>query len=201
MNIEQGQAILRDKLQSITHIPDEEWHRFYSDLTLKHVPKAEKFVAEGDLPSEIGFVIKGLIKKQITRQNGSVFIKDFSSEGEFVASYVAMLTQRPSMMDYIAIEDTELVTISFEKFRKYYEHHTCWVQLGRIVAEQMFILHEQRELELLLYTPLELYDRMKETMPHLTPRLKQAEIAAFLGITPESLSRLTKRRREISRKK
>ena len=192
---------LRKKLEVMAKIPDTEWDYFTSMLDMKTIRKGEKMLAVGDHPKDVAFVINGLIKKQISKNNGAIFIKDFSWTGEFVASYVAMLTNTPSLMDYIAIEDTDLVFMVFDNFKSLYPRNICWQQIGRLVAEQMFIVHEQRELELLIFSPIELYEKMKEKLPHLTPRLKQAEIAAYLGITPESLSRLTKRRRDQGRQK
>lgn len=188
--------LLREKIELLSSLPEEEWEHVLGLLEVVTYDKNESFVKAGEKQAKIGFVIKGLFKKQIERSNGAMFIKDFSCEGDFIASYVAMLTDQPSPMDYIAIEESKLVTINFSDFQALYHRHVCWQQLGRKVAEEMFALHERRELDLLLYSPIELYENMKKNLHHLTPRLKQAEIAAYLGITPESLSRLTKRRRD-----
>jgi len=189
-------ADFRKTIASQTQFDDEQWQEFSKHLVGLRIAKGKTFVEAGTVPKYVGFVTSGIIKKQLQSQNQKMVIKDFSIPGDFVASYVAMVSQSPSRMDYIAVEETEMIAIEYKTLLELFEKDMCWQRLGRKVSEQMLAVFENREIDLLELSPMELYESFRKRFSGIAASLKQTEIAGYLGITPESLSRLTKRRRQ-----
>ena len=186
----QHEKILRDYLERIVPIPDLEWQRLHSSLSSLKLKRADYFVRAEDTAKDIGFVLSGLLKKFYRTTDGKEFIKDFSPDRRLVTAYSSLLQKKPARLNIQAIEPTKLLVIPFEKFRSLYEYHPCWQELGRKIAENLFIEREQREYELLLFPAKERYDIFLQQYPDLHTRVPQYEIASYLGISPISLSRL-----------
>lgn len=182
-------------LGRIVDLPDTEWERLRSSLTLCKLNRDDYFVQAGDKSKNIGFVISGLLKKFYRTEDGKEYIKDFSVEGRLVTAYSALLQNQPARLNIQAVESTELLMIPYEKFTALYAYHSCWQELGRKIAENLFIEREQREWELLLFPAKERYELFVKRHPKLLSRVPQYEIASYLGISHISLSRLIGKKR------
>lgn len=189
-----NEKILQKNLTSIAPIPAEEWLRLSSCLRKVTLASGEYFVKAGDKAHHIGFVVRGLLKKFYRTDEGQEFIKDFSVEASLVTSYSSLLQSTPSRLNIQATENTELLVIPYADFIAMYQFHVCWQELGRKIAENLFIEREQREWELLIFPAKARYEMFKERYPNLLGRVPQYEIASYLGISPISLSRLIGKR-------
>ena len=83
-----------------------------------------------------------------------------------------------------------MLAVPFKEIQKLYQRHPCWNELGRKIAENFFIVKEQREYEFLLLDAKARYLNFIHDYADLTERIPQYHIAAYLGITPVSLSRV-----------
>lgn len=96
------------------------------------------------------------------------------------------------------MEDSTLITVDYETYQELLGSHTCWQIVARKLAEMVFILKEKREAELLLNSAPERYQQFLTDYPDLETRVPQYHIASYLGITPESLSRIRSILKEIN---
>ena len=197
----QHEKILRDYLERIVPIPDLEWRRLQASLSSLKLKRADYFVSAENTAKDIGFVLSGLLKKFYRTTDGKEFIKDFSPERRLVTAYSSLLQNKPARLNIQAIEPTKLLVIPFKKFKLLYEYHPCWQELGRKIAENLFIEREQREYELLLFPAKERYDIFLQQYPDLLTRVPQYEIASYLGISPISLSRLVGKKQTVQKVK
>lgn len=155
--------------------------------------KGEKFISEGQTPKTVAFVLKGLFSQSYTTEDGTVVIKYFFPEQRFAASVSATLQKMPSLFSVTALEDTTVLEYDFAAFR-------CLVmQFSDIAAfyinymEKHWIIEkEPEEIALRHATAMTRYEALVKKDPLLIQRLKQHHIAAYLGIAPESLSRMKK---------
>lgn len=184
------EKILYDYLNRIVPIPAEEWPRLRESIGITTLRASDYFVKASDKADHIGFVLAGLLKKFYRTEDGKEFIKDFSVEKCLVTAYSSLLQNTPSRLNIQAIEPTVLLVIPYAKFISLYRLHPCWQELGRKIAENLFIEREQREWELLLFPAKDRYRIFEERYPNLLARVPQYEIASYLGISPISLSRL-----------
>ena len=182
---------LYDKLRRLTPIPNEQFHQFAQLLRRVTLAKDEHFIIAGDIPTDFGFVTKGVFRFYYIDYNGNECVKTLCTEGEFIAAYSALLRNEPSALFIQALEESELLLINFHDYTQL-QHH-CWIQLSKTFAEQLYMKKEEREREFLLYDAETRYKRFLERYPTLERRIKHYHIASFLGITPVSLSRIRKK--------
>jgi CRP-like cAMP-binding protein len=120
----------------------------------------------------------------------------FAFEGEWLGDYESFLLQQPSS-DYIeALEDCELYTLSYDDMQSLYEYKDCFQKFGRLIAEKLFISIAKSMRNLQLQSAKERYLALLSDRPQIFERLPQHLIASYLGIQPQSLSRI---RAEVAR--
>lgn len=195
-----SEKILQEYLNRIAPIPENEWQRVSSAIKTTEFKSGEYFVKAGDEASHIGFVMSGLLKKFYRTDDGKEFIKDFSLERQLVTAYSSLLLSTESRLNIQAIENTQLLVIPYATFTALYPFHPCWQELGRKIAETLFIEREQREWELLIFPAKERYQIFEERYSSLLTRVPQYEIASYLGISPISLSRLIGKKHSTAKK-
>ena len=178
------------RLTGLVDIPRDEWEKLKGAFKYRDVGQGEYFVRAGDVPQEIGFVLSGLFRKFYETEDGRIFIKDFSFENRLATAYSSMILGQPARLNIQAIEPSRLLTISLSHLTGLYRGHSCWQELGRRIAETLFIEREQREWEFLVFKAAERYEVFKRQFPGLAGRVAQYDIASYLGISAVSLSRL-----------
>lgn len=180
-------------------IPQSEWIDFETKLTEKSVSKGEFLLQAGETRLEFGIVLGGLFRLYYTDKNGKEQIKAFRKSGELVGAYAEMLLKIPSRTYVQAMEPSRVVLIQHGDFFPFYERHSCWQTLGRIVAEKHFLAKEQREFEFLQLDVLERYQLFCNDYGELMGKIPQHQIASYLGITPVALSRVLSKSRKLSK--
>jgi CRP-like cAMP-binding protein len=117
----------------------------------------------------------------------------FGRENEYLAQYDSFLTRTPSAGNIDALEDCELINLSYDDIQKLYESFPVFERFGRKVAEMLFIMISSQTNRLLTLSPEERYQQLQEEQSYILQRVPQYMIASYIGITPEHLSRLRKR--------
>jgi CRP-like cAMP-binding protein len=104
------------------------------------------------------------------------------------------LRRAPAHLTNEALEDSQVAQFSYHVLEERFDRHPSWERLGRRLAEEHYIERERREYHLLALDAGERYQRFLEDFPGLAERITQANIASYIGIKPESLSRLHRRK-------
>jgi CRP-like cAMP-binding protein len=118
-------------------------------------------------------------------------------QNEYIAQYDSFLLQQPSAGSIDALEDCEMVNLSYADMQLLYRSHPVFQVFGRKIAEMLFIMVTSQTTRLLTMTPEERYQSVVQYQPFVIQRVPQYMIASYIGITPEHLSRL---RRKMSGK-
>ncbi|MBP1993222.1 Crp/Fnr family transcriptional regulator [Paenibacillus eucommiae] len=174
-------------------IPDTEWQWFLTQLQRQKLGKNDYFIRSGEHARSIAFCVEGLFRFYYDSEQGKEVNKSFCGRGEFVAAFSALLLKVPSSLHIQALEDSDLLIVSYDVFVSLYERHICWERLKNRLVEKLFIKKEQREKELLLCSAEQRYHIFVEEYPELHERIPQYHIASYLGITPVALSRIRRR--------
>jgi CRP-like cAMP-binding protein len=180
----------KSKIRSLVNIPDDEWIHVESLLTPQNFKKGEHIIRAGEKTDSMYIILKGLTRSYFIDQDGKEFNKIFLAENDIASAYVELLNNIPSRLNIEALEDTSCMVIKFKDIQALYQRHPCWNQLGRIIAENFFVLKEKREYEFLLLDAEKRYQNFLAEYSHILGRIPQYQIAAYLGITPVSLSRI-----------
>jgi len=158
----------------------------------KSYKKGEFFLEEGRICKQAGFVAKGLLRYYINH-DGEEKIYDFSQENEFVCNYESFLPQVPSSKNIQALEDSIVFVISHADLQLFYANVQGGERFGRVAIESVFVKLLSDISSLYSESPELRYERFLKNHADLQQRISQYHIASFVGVKPQSLSRIRKR--------
>lgn len=160
---------------------------------LKNLSSGEYFIREGETPQKLAFVLSGLFRYIYINDKGLEFTKSLIQERDFISSYSAMITQSGSHFFIEALEDAVIFVIPYSKWQILLTQDPFWTGFLLKFIEKGFITKEKRERDLLLLPAETRYQNFLKEYPGMEGRIKQTIIASYLGIQPESLSRIRKK--------
>ena len=181
-------------LQNLADIPTAEIKKATGLFQPTQIKKNTFFIRGGETPKNIAFLISGLMRLYYIDPNGTEFTKSFCVENDVVAAYSALLLNEPSRLFIQALEDSVLLVAPYSAYKRLINSHICWQQINHKLTETLFIKKEKRESQLLLDDAQTRYMTFLAEYPSLDKRLKQHHIASYLGIKPQSLSRIRKKK-------
>ena len=144
---------------------------------------------EGNVCSFIGFVESGILRSYIHKEENEFNI-DFYLPGSFVSSYTSFITRLPANTNIQALSDATVYSISYTDYINLLNSSVEWYVMGKYIADTLFMKKCKREKSLLKDTAEERYKLLVETYPEIEQLVAQYHIASYLGIKPESLSRM-----------
>ena len=159
----------------------------------KSIDASDYFIRAGEIPIKIAFVSKGLFRYVYTNDKGDEFTKAIMPENNFISSYSAMALIKPSYFSIEALEDSQLLEICWSDFILLQKDDIFWVKFLLKFIEKGYIVKEKRERDLLLLDAETRYKNFLAEYPGMDQRVKQGIIASYLGIQPETLSRIRKK--------
>lgn len=158
----------------------------------KKLRKKQYLLQEGDVCKQLAFVAKGLLRTYNVDEKGNEHMSVFGWEGWWLSDFNSFLTGVPAVFNIDAIENSELLLIS----RADYEALTLAVPIMdrffRILYQNSIVTKERRLMNAITYTAEEQYLRLAESQPQIIERVPQNLIASYLGLAPETLSRIKK---------
>jgi CRP-like cAMP-binding protein len=180
-------------IKTITDIPADHEIALDTLIIKRTLQKGEDFISEGSYPKSIGFVLSGLFRYYYIDRKGEEFTKGFFPENTVLSSYSAIIENRPSYFAIQALEESEIEVFDYHKLNERFGKAAWYKDFLLTLIQKGFIVKETREREFLLLDAEERYIKFKERFPTLENRVKQQIIASYVGITPESLSRIRKK--------
>ena len=182
-------------LQSIAKyisFTEEETNIYLSILKSRKIKKRQYLLQEGDINRYTTFVVTGCLRSFVVDKNGTEHVFQFATEGWWMADMASLNTQTPSIMNVDALEDSEILMISKEDMDDFYIKVPKYEHFSRIILENAFVAHQTRIMQNICFTATERYQYFCDKYPYLVQRVPQIQIASYLGITPEFLSKLRK---------
>lgn len=183
---------LIEKLRCYIEFNEDEERFISSVFKLKHFAKGEHFLLAGDVCREAAFIESGVFRFYInTDERDSTYY--FAAENEFICEYPSFLRQLPSDRNIQALEPAQIRVISFDDLQRFYREVVLGERFGRLIAEEIFIDSIQQLASFYQDKPAVRYQKFVSRFPQLVQRLPQYYIASYVGIEPQSLSRIRRR--------
>lgn len=173
------------------HPDAEEWTEFYSRFIPKELKKNEMLLAQGQVAHKIAWVSRGCFRMYYF-VNGEERCKDFQTEGQFTGSLYSFISHKPALFNVAAVENSEVLEITRDQLTYLFDRYKVWERFGRLYMEQIFLYKEQREAALLNDLAPYRYSNFLKDHPDWAQRIPLKYIASYLGVKPESLSRIRK---------
>lgn len=188
---------LQKHIREYVDISDEKLEKYCSAFTLRKIKKKEFLLTEGSVCEFEGFIVKGCFKVFHTDRNADEQILYFGIENWWISDIDSFVNRIPSKLTIQALEDSEILLISKENKEKLYQEMPEVEKLMRLKFQRSIIALQRRILDNLSKSSEERYIEFLQDYPQTVHRLTNIQIAAYLGVTPESLSRV---RRKIVKK-
>jgi CRP-like cAMP-binding protein len=180
---------LRDRLDALAALPETEWRRIVPFLKRRTLEAGQFFVRAGEVSAVVGYMETGALR-YYTSAEGREFIRHFCFGGHFVSASAVPGSNQPSLYSIQALERSELITFAYADWVSLLSHHTVWGHIAQKIHEESLERNERRERSLALEDAPTRYLRCLDEFPGIEARVKQYDIASYLGITPVALSRL-----------
>ena len=164
-------------------------HNFFVPKKLR---KKQYLLQEGDVCKNIAFISKGLLRTYNVDDKGDEHISVFGWEGWWLSDFNSFLTGAPAVFNIDAIENTEMLLLSKTKYEEITLAIPIMDRYFRILYQNSIVTKERRLMSSITDTAEEKYLRLKESTPEIIERIPQNLIASYLGLVPETLSRIKK---------
>ncbi len=155
--------------------------------------KRQYVLQEGDVCMYFNFVVRGCLRMYKTDDKGNIHILQFAAENYWINDLGSFHSLKASELNIDALEDTVVLQINRDDLVSLYRQVFKFDRIFRVLIENSFVQLQQRLLQNISSTAEERYKSFLEVYKHLANRLSQVQIAAFLGVSPEFLSRLRNR--------
>ncbi len=183
---------LLNVFRQITNLEIQEENLFCELFKPHFLKKGDYFLKSGENNNYIGFIKKGLVRYFVYK-NGEESTLEFTKEGEFIAEYQSFINRGISIQSIQAIEDSELLVISYTDLQRLYITTRDGNLLGRMIVEHRFNTMINQLLSVYMHNPEQRYKYFIENYSNLVQRIPQYLIASYVGIKPQSLSRIRNR--------
>lgn len=180
------------EIDEIISLDENETQLIRDSFHEKVLDSKEYLLKSGQICNFECIVLKGILRTYYKSEE-SEKITHFSKEGNWLSDYTSLLRRTKSKLNIQAIEQSKLLVIYNEDLNKLSQKITKWDKIGKIFFEQRFE-EKEKEMELRISrTAEERYILLLKKQPEILKRVPQKLIAQYLGIKPESLSRMRKR--------
>lgn len=183
-------------IKSIVSISDNHLSAILDKLDEKHFSKKEHILYSRNFAKEVYFTLKGCQRTYILDYNGVEHNISFSLEDWWFGDLQSFINKTPACFNIQALEDTVVLSINWKDWHLLINEIPEFVIYTRILFRNTMFSHENRIVQNLSFTAEERYNYFLEKYPKLSQRISQKQIASYIGITPEFLSILRKKRKK-----
>ena len=184
---------IRTYFESFLKLSDAEWSEFQACLKRESVDARSFILQEGEICQELAFVEQGLFRFYRI-EDGEEKITSFSFSGDFISNYRSFLTGLPSQHFIEALQDSTIFKIHKQDLLALYDRHKTFERLGRLITENLYLGVASRLDSFHSDSPKQRYEDLVRRNSKLIAAIPQYMIASYLGIKPETLSRIRARK-------
>lgn len=157
------------------------------------VSKGDTLLEQGQISNHIYFVVKGMLRASC-EVAGKDVTRWFSQEGDFAAAYFSFVYRQPSEDSIFPITDVTLLALSYGALQDLSRQDSIWIDLNRHLLEYYYTTLLQRVLTFQTQSAAERYHSLLREHPTFEQKVPLGQLASYLGMSQETLSRLRKKR-------
>jgi len=180
---------LLQTLNSISILPGALQDHLKSILVEDHFAKKTILLNEGQVSQRIYFIKKGFVRS-FYYKDGNQYTSWFMGEGEIIISVYSFFSREPSFENIEILEDSVLQSINWDQLQAIYTQFPGFNKIGRLITEQYYIKSEKRAINLQTLPAKQRYEDLLNTYPGILQKASLGQIATFLSIKQETLSRI-----------
>lgn len=182
---------LREHIEKVVPLGEEEFAFVCSHFTLKKFKKHQFLIQEGEAVKYNYFVLSGLLKLVHTDDTGKQHIVSFAMEDWWEGDFYAYYTQSPATMSLECIENTEVLCLTLEGYKSLCNGLQKMERFFLQKANFGFLSAQRRIISMMTSNSKERYEQLLKQYPALIQRVPKSLLAAYLGVSRETLSRLS----------
>lgn len=185
--------ILKSAFDVYFDTPLEAWDQFVEFCDFVKFKKDEIIKKQNTTERYFYFILKGSTGVFLWKENNFVCL-DFAFDHQFCSDYMSFFMNKPTPLQVVALEDCEMLRMSAANFN-IITKSAIGNAIRIIAAESAYASKQQQQIELLTKKAGERYDILLKRFPDIYNRVAQNHIASYLGITPQSLSRIRRQKK------
>lgn len=183
---------LVDMMSNFMDLNDEEKQGIKEAFPIKTFEKETFLLKEGQIAKDAFLVIKGCIREYAI-QDGEEVTTEFYTEFQSAVNFDSMANKKPSKCYFSCSEDTTVAIMNAEKESALYKKFPQFGEVCRVEMEKMLGSNQEAFLTFKNASPKERYLNILQDRPDLVQRVPQYQLASYIGVKPETLSRIRKR--------
>lgn len=184
---------VKEYFESYLPLADEDVEVLAQFMTSRQVKRRQFILQENDVCTHYTFIVKGCFKMYKVDAQGKEHNLQFAIENQWILDIGSFHSEQPSELYIEALEPSLIVQLQKPNLLHLYRNHPKFDRNFRVMIENQYIKLQQRVLQNISTTAEEKYTRFMEDYPKLFNRISNVQIASYLGVTPEFLSKIRKR--------
>ncbi len=188
---ENSKSILYKKITDLTDISVSSFDRLFETAKQRQFAKGQTLLRQGQICKSVFFVENGYLRTFIDK-DGKEINTDFTFEGNFTTNLKSLRSSSPSDTTINAEEPATVYEFDKDKLLELYQVSAEIESFGRKLLEQLLIAQEQHTNLFKVYSPTERYQYLRNSQPEMLQRVSLSQLASYLGIARETLSRIRK---------
>ena len=187
--------IFKQHLEKFISISDEEFESILTYFKTNRVSKKEILQQEGEIRRCQYFVLSGCLRKFMLNEKGVEVTTEFALETWWLSDNRSFEFQSEALFSIQAVENSEILTIDFQSLEKLYKDFPVMERYFRYVYQRAFAAYQMRIKYLYTFSKEDYFFHFYDSYPEFVQRVPQYLLASFLGLTPEYLSELRRKKR------
>ncbi|MBV8327359.1 Crp/Fnr family transcriptional regulator [Chryseobacterium sp.] len=185
--------VLLSHIQNKVDITDHQKKQVQSFFSFKKLRKKQYLLEEGEICKSLSFVSKGLLKSYFPDEKGNEHINMFAFEGWWISDFNSFVNQEKSVLNIDAIEETDILMITLEDYNRIMLDVPVMDRYFRMLYQNSLVTKDYRLIVSNSYTAEEKYLQFAQKNPEMIKRIPHNLIASYLGLAPETVSRIRKK--------
>ncbi|MEZ4828578.1 MAG: Crp/Fnr family transcriptional regulator [Bacteroidia bacterium] len=186
---------LIENLRRYIQLEDREAEIFLSLTKTKTIPKKKFLLLSGEVCEYFSLVADGCLMNYFTDENGFEHVLQFATPMWWTADLYSLVSRSPAIYSIKALTDARVLQISIEGLEQLYRDVPKFERYFRIIFQNALVAHQRRIMQNHAFSAEDRYQQFLKSYPTLEQIVPQKYIASYLGITPEFLSKIRRKRR------